>query len=111
MKIILKLRYNVSVRQHNHFITEGNYTATCFDYRLVILRPILSIVSQDAMHTLGSHRVSFHRIHQIKSFVSKDVTFKLPWQFARDCTDIHHLILYLNSKFIFILTFNSGCLN
>jgi len=36
------------VRQHNHFITQGNYKATCFDYRLVILRPILSIVSQDA---------------------------------------------------------------
>jgi len=34
-----------------------NYKATCFDYRLVILRPILSNVSQDAMHTLGSHRV------------------------------------------------------
>jgi len=46
-----------SVRQHNHFITQGNYKATCFDYRLVVLRPILSIVSQDAMHTLGSHRV------------------------------------------------------
>jgi len=46
-----------SVRQHNHFITQGNYKATCFDYRLVILRPILSIVSQNAMHTLGSHCV------------------------------------------------------
>ena len=31
-----------------------NYKATCFDYRLVILRPILSIVSQGAMHNLGS---------------------------------------------------------
>ena len=41
-----------SVRQHSHFITQGNYKATCFDYRLVILRHILSIVSQDAMHTL-----------------------------------------------------------
>ena len=39
-----------SVRLHNHFITQGNYKATCFDYRLVILMPILSIVSQDAMH-------------------------------------------------------------
>jgi len=29
-----------SVRQHNHFITQGNYKATCFDYRLVILRLI-----------------------------------------------------------------------
>ena len=49
-----------SVRQHNHFITQGNYKATCFDYRLVNLRPILSIVSQDAMHTLGSHLVYIH---------------------------------------------------
>jgi len=46
-----------SVRQHNHFITQGNYKVTCFDYRLVTLKPIFSIVSQDAMHTLGSHRV------------------------------------------------------
>jgi len=46
-----------SVRQHNHFITQDNYKATCFDYRLAILRPVLSIVSQEAMHTLGSHRV------------------------------------------------------
>jgi len=46
-----------SVGQHNHFITQGTYKATCFNYRLVILRPILSIVSQDAKHTLGSHRV------------------------------------------------------
>ena len=29
-----------SVRQHNHFITQGNYKATCFDYRLIIFRPI-----------------------------------------------------------------------
>jgi len=43
-----------SVHQHNRFITQGNYKATCFDYRLVILRPISSIVSQDAMHTLVS---------------------------------------------------------
>ena len=49
-----------SVRQHNHFITQGNYKATCFDYRFVILRPILSIVSQDAMQTLGSQ--SLHGI-------------------------------------------------
>ena len=27
-----------SVRQHNHLITQGNYKATCFDYRLVIFR-------------------------------------------------------------------------
>ena len=60
-----------------NFITQGNYKATCFDYRLDIFRPILSIVSQDAMHTLGSHRVYIHGIHQIKSFVSKGVTCKL----------------------------------
>jgi len=66
-----------SVRRHSHFITQGNYKATCFDHRLIILRSIFSIVSQDAMHTLGSHRVYIHGIHQIKSFVSKDVTFKL----------------------------------
>jgi len=47
-----------SVHLRNHFIIQGNYTATCFDYRLVILRPILSIVSQDAMHTLGSVRMT-----------------------------------------------------
>jgi len=44
------VKFNIilnSVRQHNHFITQGNYNATCFDYRLVILTPILSIVSQD----------------------------------------------------------------
>jgi len=51
-----------SVRQHNHFITQGNYKATCFDYRLVILRPILSIVSQDSMHTLGSQSTMFTRL-------------------------------------------------
>jgi len=32
-----------SVRRDNRFITQGNYKDTCFDYRLVILRPILSI--------------------------------------------------------------------
>ena len=66
-----------SVRQHNHFITQGNCKATCFDYRLVIFRPLLSIVSQDAMHTLGPHLVYTYGIHQIKSFVSKGVTCKL----------------------------------
>jgi len=64
-----------SVHQHNHFITQGNYKAICFDYTLVILRRILSIASQDAMHTLGPHRVYIHGIHQIKSFVSKGVTW------------------------------------
>jgi len=66
-----------SVRQHNHFITQGNYEATCFDYRLVIFRPIFLIESQDAMHTLGSHHVYIHGIHQIRSFVSKGVTCTL----------------------------------
>jgi len=66
-----------SVRQHNHFSAQGNYKATCFDYRLVILRPIFSIMSQDAMYNLGSGRVYIHGIHQIKSFVSKGVTCKL----------------------------------
>jgi len=65
-----------SVGKHNHFIIQGNYKATCFDYRLVILRRILSIVSQDARHTLGTHRVLIHGTHQIKSFVSKGVTCK-----------------------------------
>jgi len=46
-----------SARQHNHFFIQGNYKATCFDYRLVILRPIFSIVSQYAMHAVGSHSV------------------------------------------------------
>jgi len=72
-----------SVRQHDHFITQGNYKVTCFDCRLVILRPILSIMSQDAMHTLGSHRVYIHGIHQIESFVSKGVTCKLCLHFTR----------------------------
>jgi hypothetical protein len=57
-----------SVRQHNHLITQGNYKATCFDYRLVIFRPIFLIESQDAMHTLASHRVYIHGIHKINSF-------------------------------------------
>jgi len=43
-----------SVCQHSHFITQCNYKATCFDYGFVILRPILSVVSQDTMPTLGS---------------------------------------------------------
>jgi len=64
-----------SLRKHNNFITQGNYKATCFDYRLVILRAILSIVSQDSMHILRSRRVHIRGIHQIKSFVSKGVTW------------------------------------
>jgi len=35
----LNIEYNIKkLRQHNHFITQGNYKTTCFDYRLVILR-------------------------------------------------------------------------
>jgi len=74
--VVFKIILN-SVRQHNHFITQGYYNATCFDYRLVILRPILLIVSQDARHNLGSHRVYIHGIHKIKLFVSKGVTCNL----------------------------------
>ena len=37
----------------------------------------MSFESQDAVHTLGSHRVYIHGIHKIKSFVSKGVTCKL----------------------------------
>jgi len=62
-----------SVHQHNHFITQGNCKATCFDYRLVILRPTLSIVSQDAMHTLGSHRVYALRDERFNLMYSMDV--------------------------------------
>jgi len=42
MLILLRNVILNSVSQHNHFITQGNYKATCFDYRLVILKPILS---------------------------------------------------------------------
>ena len=66
-----------NVSQHNHFITQGNYKATCFDYGLVILRPIFSIESQNVIHTLGSHRVYIHGINQIKSFVSKGVMYSI----------------------------------
>jgi len=43
--------------------------ATCFDYNLVIFRPILTVVLTEAMHTLGSHRVYIHGIYLIKTFV------------------------------------------
>jgi hypothetical protein len=76
--------YNISVCQQNHLITQGNHKTTCFDYRLVIFRPILSIVSQDTIHTLGSHRVYIRGIHQIKSFVSKGVTCKFARHALRD---------------------------
>ena len=50
--------------------------------------PILSIVSQDALHTLGSHRIYIHGIHQIKTFVSKGVMCK----FARHALETNDLI-------------------
>ena len=86
-----------SVGQHNHFITQGNYKATCFDYRLVILRSILSIVSQDAMHTLGSNRVYIHGMHQIKLSLSKGVTYK---SIVETCS----VIITLSNKVI-VLTY------
>jgi hypothetical protein len=88
-----------SVRQHNHFITQGNYKATCFDYRLVIFRTILSIVSQDAMHTLGSHRVYIRRIHRIKLFVSKGVTCKLFLSLPQTNFYLNFFTLTKNSHF------------
>jgi len=57
------------VRQQVTLLLKVINKATCFDYRLVTLTPILSIVSQDTMHTLGYHRVYIRGIHQIKSFV------------------------------------------
>ena len=33
------------------------FRSTCFDYNLVIFRPILTIVLPDVMHTFESHRV------------------------------------------------------
>ena len=46
----------------------------------------MSTESQDAMHTLGSHRVYNHGIHQIKSFVSKGVACELCLQAHRDAS-------------------------
>ena len=64
---VLKLKKNNSgakrlsnVRQHNYFITQGNYTGYMFRLLISHFRPILSIESQDVMHTLGSHRVYIH---------------------------------------------------
>jgi hypothetical protein len=62
--------YNVkqcTSAQSLYYIRE--YKATCFDYNLVIFRPILTFVLPDAMHTLGSHRVYTHGIYLIKMFV------------------------------------------
>jgi len=39
-----------------------------FRLDLVILRPMLTIVLPDTVHTLGSHRVYIRRIHLVKTF-------------------------------------------
>jgi len=44
-----------------------------FRLDLVILRPILTIVLPDTVHTLGSHRVYIRRIHLVKTFFLKVV--------------------------------------
>jgi len=36
---------------------------------LVIIRPILTFVLPDTVHTLGSHRVYIRGIHLVKTFV------------------------------------------
>ena len=66
-----------SVSPNNHFITQDSYKSKFFDYGLVILRPILSIESQNVIHTLGSHIVYIYGLHQIKSFVSKGVMYSI----------------------------------
>jgi len=38
---------------------------------LVILRPVLTFVLPDTVHTLGSHRVYISRIHLVKTFRHK----------------------------------------
>jgi len=40
-----------------------------FRLDLVILRPVLTIVLPDTVHTLGSHRVYIRGIHLVKKFV------------------------------------------
>jgi len=39
-----------------------NYKATCFDYRLIILRPILSIVSQDVIVFTSMEYIKLNRL-------------------------------------------------
>ena len=64
-----------SVRQHNYFITEGNYIGYMFRLEICHLQDyFLSFDSKGATHTLGFHRVYIHGIHKIKSFVSNGVT-------------------------------------
>ena len=68
-----------SARQYNYFITQGNYIGYMFRLLISHLQAssglFLSFESQDAMHTLGSHRVYIHGIHKIKSFVTKGVAY------------------------------------
>ena len=40
-----------------------------FRLDLVILRPIITFVLPDTVHTLGSHRVDSRGIHLVKTFV------------------------------------------
>ena len=39
-----------------------------FQLDLVILRPMLTTVLPDTVHTLGSHRMYIHGIHLVKRF-------------------------------------------
>ena len=62
---VMKILNNL--RLHNTLLHNVIARAKCFDYLSVILRSIfLSIESQDAMHTQGSHRIYIHGIHKIK---------------------------------------------
>ena len=54
-----------------------------FRLDLVILRPILTFVLPDTVHTLGSHRVYIRGIYLVKTFFSKS-----------GCADVHHITLY-----------------
>jgi hypothetical protein len=61
------------VRHHSHFITQGNYKATCFDYRLVILRPIFLIVSQFLVHykkNKKNRKIEFHPQIDVPTHIS-----------------------------------------
>jgi len=44
-----------------------------FRLDLVILRPMLTIVLPNTVHTLGSHRVYIRRTHLVKTFFQKGV--------------------------------------
>ena len=50
-----------NVRQHDYFIVQGNYIGDMFQLLINHLQAyFLPIESQDAMHTLGSHRIYIH---------------------------------------------------